>query len=483
MIESPKIGLFEVFSSDELYKIHIATLEVLENIGVCVDNEDALHLLSNIGANVDEKTRIVKIPQNLVEEAVRKSPRTVLFAGRDSKYNMSLNGKRVHFGLGGGAISVLSSETNLCRPSTKKDVVDASRLADALSNIDFVMSLFTSQDVPQPVLALHDLHAMLTNTVKPVMVVDYGLDAKYLIRMAGAIVGGIENLVDRPILGMYSEPVSPLTHGKSQVANLMSFAKAKLPIAYIPSPASCSTAPATLAGAIVQANAETLSGNVIAQFTSEGARFIYGSNTLILDMKTAVFPYGAPEFMLTNLAMAQLGRYYNLPIWSTGGCSDSKILDGQAMMEAALTLLIAAQSGANLIHDVGSFLNFGLTGCLELVTICDELISMISYILGGIEVTDETLAIDVMKIVGPGGHFLSQKHTLKHFKKEHWFPSLIDRQMRETWLKKGSKDLLQRAREKTREILATHSPEPLPKDVQKELDLILRKAEVEIIKK
>ena len=483
MIESPKIGIFEVFSKDELYRIHVATLEVLEEIGVRVEEEDALRLLSDIGSEVDDKTRIVKIPQHLVEEAIRKAPRTILFAGRDGKYDIKLQGKRINFGLGGGATGVLDSETNSCRPSTKRDVADAARLADALPNIDFVMSLFTSQDVQQPVLALHDLHAMLTNTEKPVMVVDYGLDAKHLIGMAGVVVGGVEKLRERPILGMYSEPVSPLTHGESHVRNLMTFAEARLPIVYIPSPASCSTAPATLAGAVVQSNAETLSGNVIAQFTSEGARFIYGSDTSVMDARTGVQSYGAPEWMLTNLAMAQLGRYYNLPVWSTGGCSDSKTLDGQATMEAALTLLIAAQSGANLIHDVGSFLNFGLTGSLELVTICDELISMIGYLLGGIEVTDETLAIDVIRNVGPGGHFISQKHTLKHYKKDHWMPALIDRQMRGTWVKSGSKDLLQRSRERTREILATHLPTPLPEDIERELEHTLRKAEKETLKK
>jgi trimethylamine--corrinoid protein Co-methyltransferase len=345
------------------------------------------------------------------------------------------------------------------------------------------MSLFTSQDLPQNLLPLHDLHAMLMNTAKPVMVVDYGLDARHLIDLAGAVVGGVGELEDRPLLGMYSEPISPLTHGESHLRNLMTFSQAKLPIVYIPSPASCSTAPATMAGALVQSNAETLSGNVIAQLTRKGARYIYGYDTSVMDQRTGVFSYGAPEWMLINLAMAQLGRHYGLPVWSTGGCSDSKILDGQATMEAALTLLVAAQSGANLIHDVGSFLNFGLTGCLELVTICDELISMFGYLLGGIEVSDETLALDVIRDVGPGGHFLTQRHTLRHVRDAHWIPSLIDRQMRGTWERGGSKDLVQRSRERTRMILDTHTPPPLPADTVKNLEETLSRAEKEIQKK
>ena len=205
--------------------------------------------------------------------------------------------------------------------------------------------------------------------------------------------------------------------------------------------------------------------------------------TTNMDQRTGVFSYGAPEWMIVNLAMAQLGRHYELPIWSTGGCSDSKVLDGQATLEASLSLFVAASSGANLIHDVGSFLNFGLTGSLELITICDEIISMISYILKGVEVTDESLALDVIDKVGPGGQFITQEHTLKFFKKEHWMPKLLDRQTRSTWEKTGSKDLATRAHERTKEILSKHQPTPLSKDIENDLDNELRKAEKKILQK
>jgi trimethylamine--corrinoid protein Co-methyltransferase len=185
--------------------------------------------------------------------------------------------------------------------------------------------------------------------------------------------------------------------------------------------------------------------------------------------------------MFINIAMAQLGRYYSLPTFSTGGSSDSKVLDGQATYEAALTLLFAAQSGANLIHDTGAFLNLGLTGSLDLLTICDEIVSTIKYVLDGIEISEETLALDVIDKVGPRGNYLSQSHTLKLFKKEHWFPSLTDRQIKQTWVKNGSKDVLQRANEKTREILQRHKPTPLPVAVEKELDKVLGDAEKRIL--
>ena len=480
MIECPA-GTLEVLSRNDLYRIHTATLEVLERVGVLVEEETALKLLEDAGADVNRAKMIAKIPQYLVEEAIRLSPRTVLFAGRNEKYDLRLERKRVHFGTGEGATTVLDHETGSVRPSTKTDIANAAKLIDALPNYDFVMPIFTAQDVPHRVFPLHALHAILKNTEKPVMVVDFGLDARDLIRMAAAAVGGEEKLKERPILGMYCEPISPLIHGKHQTRNLMTFAKAKLPIAYVTAPASGSTAPSTIAGAIVQSNAETLSGNVIAQLTSKGANYIHGSCTSIFDGRTGVFPYGAPEWMFINVAMAQLGRHYSLPTWSTGGSSDSKVLDGQATFEAALTLLFAAQSGANLVHDVGSFLNLGLTGSLDLLTICDEIVSTIKYVLDGIDISDETLALDVIAKVGPRGHYLSQSHTLKFFKNEHWFPSITDRQTKDRWIKSGSKDLQQRANEKTKQILGTHKPTPLPAAAERELDKVLAEAEKRIL--
>jgi len=275
---------------------------------------------------------------------------------------------------------------------------------------------------------------------------------------------------------MYSEPISPLKHGRTYVRNIMTFAKHKLPVVYIPSPMCGATAPVTVAGGIIQANAETLSGNVIMQLTNEKSPFIYGADMTIMDMRTGVFSYGAPEWMLANIAMAQLGRHYGMPIWSTGGCSDSKIFDSQAALEAALTLFVAAASGANLIHDFG-FLDFGMTGSLELATLCDELASLIERVLRGIDVTDITIALEQMEKAGPGGHFLTQRHTLQLYKKEHWFPGLLDRRRRADWTLDGSKKLVQRTREKTRKILEVHGPAPLPGATEKELDNLVKGAE------
>ncbi len=475
MVFYPKLGIFKVFSHDELLEIHYSTLEVLRNVGTIVENDKIIKFLQDAGAYVDHKKRIVKFPDHLITEAIKKAPKNIVLAGREKKYDLHLNEKAVYYGLGGGPLYILDSRTGRPRRTTKRDVAEAARIGDALPNVNFIMSMASSQDYPQHLIGLHNLDAMLRNTVKPIIVMDYGSDVSPLIRMAEAVVGE-GNLEKRPIICLYSEPVSPLKHGKEYLDNILKFARSKLPVVYIPSPMYGATAPATLAGGLVQANAETLSGNAILQLMNPGSPFIYGADPSVMDMRTGVFSYGSPEWMLSNIALAQLGRYYGLPIWSTGGCSDSKVLDAQAAIEAALTIFVATASGGNLIHDFG-FLDFGMTYSLELVIICDEIASLVKRILSGIEVNDETLALDVIANVGPGGHFLTQVHTLKNYKREHWFPTLLDRDRRHIWKMKGSRDLVQRAREKTEYILRTHVVEPLPKEIRDKIDRIIKNAE------
>lgn len=480
MVFEPKFGIFDCLSRDEIDGIHHATLTLLERTGVRFENEGALGILAEAGADVDNKKRIVRIPQYLVEESTRKAQRSIVFAGRNPSRDIRLDGRRVHFGLGGGAINRIDPVTSEIRTACKNDVGDASRLADYLPSVDFVMSLFCSRDVPEKLVSLHDLDAMLHNTEKPVMIVDYGTDVDYLIDMTAAVVGGRDALRKRPMLGMYSEPISPLTHGREHVNNIMKFARAMLPVVYISSPLMGASSPASIAGTVVQFNAETLSGNVLMQLVSPGAPYIYGADATVMDMRSGVFSYGAPEWMITNLILANLGRYYGLPTWSTGGCTDSKILDGQATWEAALTLYNAAASGANLIHDFG-FLDFGLTGSLELVTICDEIASSVKRALSGEDIDETTISLELIDEIGSGGSYLATPHTRNFFERKHWKPELVDRNARRTWEDRGRKSLIQRATEKTRKILESHEVEPLSAETDNRIREIVSRAERQLL--
>jgi trimethylamine--corrinoid protein Co-methyltransferase len=191
-----------------------------------------------------------------------------------------------------------------------------------------------------------------------------------------------------------------------------------------------------------------------------------------MDMKTAVMSYGAPEFSIINAASSQLAHHYKVPFFGTGGCSDSKLPDAQAVAEATTSLLMAMLTGTNLIHDIG-YLESANTGSLEMVIIEDELFSMLNRVVKGMKISEETLALDVINDVGPGGHYLSHHHTLKLISEEHWFPTLIDRSRYRTWSVKGKKDMLTTVREKLQNILKEHEPEPLSNDLLKQIKGII----------
>jgi trimethylamine--corrinoid protein Co-methyltransferase len=242
-----------------------------------------------------------------------------------------------------------------------------------------------------------------------------------------------------------------------------------------------STVPATLAGAVANGLAESLSGLVLNQQTNEGNPFIMGGVFTIMDMNTTIFSYGAPEFDLMMAALADMSNYLNIPMFGTAGCTDSKVVDEQAAIENAISIVMSAQSGANLIHDVG-YIEHGNTASLESLVICDDLIGYARRITGGIEVNEETLALDVIDAVGPGGNYLMEEHTLKHFKTETWYPDLFKRMVYENWEKEGKKTLTQRAHEKVIDILEHYEPEPLPKDVQSKIHAIVERAEQKLVR-
>ena len=236
------------------------------------------------------------------------------------------------------------------------------------------------------------------------------------------------------------------------------------------------TAPATLASVLVVNNAEVLSGLVISQLRQKGAPFIVGGLPTLLDMQTAIFTYGAPEMHMNSAALAEIAHHYRLPMFGTAGCSDAKVMDEQAAIESAFSCLMSALSGANLVHDVG-YLEYGLTASYEMMVMTNEIIAMVKRIMRGIEVNDESLALDVIDKVGPGGNFLQEKHTLQHFRKEHWHPELMDRSNYEKWMQDGRKTLGQRASEKVKQILAEYHPKPLSPEQLSQIDAIIARAE------
>ena len=296
--------------------------------------------------------------------------------------------------------------------------------------------------------------------------------------MASTIAGGQDALRDRPFIIQYSEPTPPLRHSYGALSKLFLCAEREIPICYPPGAMLGGTAPITFAGVVAQLNAEAISGIVLHQLKRKGAPIISGYGAVPLDMKTSVFSYGAPGHILTKSACTQLYRHYRIPVWSTLG-SDAHVLDGQAGIEHGIGTLMAALDGSNLIHDAG-YLGQGLLGDPRAILMSDEIISYVKHILRGFLIIRDTLAVDAISEVGPGGDFLSHDHTYKHFREEQWRPRLFNRDDPDTWRSRGGKPYDSVLTEKVREILATHSAPSLPEDVQRQVDEIARRAEKEL---
>jgi len=470
---------FRVLSDNQIEAIYLASLEVLEDVGVAVHSPEAIELLKAAGGVVSDQT-LVKIPASAVKTALQSAPERVVLADRKGDRVMSLEDDNVYFGTGSDCPFILDSATGQRRKYTFADVADAAKIADALPNIDFFMSLGLVSDVPVPTYDRHQFLAMLSNTVKPTIVTAVDRDGlSDIYEMSCLALGGRDAFRAAPITALYAEPSSPLKHTRNALEKLMFAAENMIPTVYTPCPIAGATGPATLAGCLVQSLAESLSGLVVAQQKRPGAPVIIGGVTSILDMSTMVMSYGCPELFLMSAALTDVVKWLRLPMFSTGGCSDSKILDEQAAAEAAISLLMATLSGANLIHDVG-FLESALVGSYEMLVMCDEIIGMVKHIARAIRVDDETLALDVIHQVGPRGQFLDQDHTFRHFRDQFWFPRLMDRANYEKWDAAGRKSMGDRVREATTKILHDHHSEPLPADVLKELKSIVARADAKL---
>lgn len=463
------------FGDDQLDQIHFATLEILERVGVQVDEPEALELLATGGAFVEGNR--ARIPSWMVEDAVRTAPSRVALANRDGKRTLFLEKNQPYFGPGSDLPYTIDIYTGRRRHTLKSDVENAAKVADALPNIDFMMSLGIATDVPAAVSDLHQFEAMVTYTKKPVIFTAHHRQGLLdILEMAAVVAGSMTALRQNPFVVCYAEPISPLHHSPEGTQKLLTCAERGIPVVYTPGLMAGATGPVTLAGAVATANAELLSGLVIHQLKKKGAPFIYGGVATIMDMKTTLLPYGSPEWHMNSVVLTQLSRKYGLPVFSTGGCTDSCALDGQAAIEMTYSLLLAGLSGANLIHDVG-YLEAGLTQSLTALVMCDEIIDLVRRIIRSYEINPETLAVDVVEEVGPSGHFVTHEHTNRYFRQELWMPRLFDRRRWAEWSANGSKTLEDRAAEVARQILERSQEQALGGAVAAEMKTIIAAAE------
>ncbi len=462
---------FRLLTESQITRIHHHILRILEEIGVRIHHKAAVDLLAAHGARVARNDR-VRLPPFMVEEAIASAPSNLVIYDRTGRPAMELGGRRIYFGTGTDLPKTIDLETREIRDTLAQDVVRSTLISDALDQIDFIGSYGLPRDIPRGLHYIRCFQLEMENSTKPIFfTAESEKDLQVILEMAQTVAGGPENLSARPFLIHYAEPVSPLTHSREAVSKLILCAEQRIPINYTPALLAGSTGPVTLAGALSVAVAEALSGLVIHQLAAKGAPIITGVAATTMDMLHATVSYTSPEFRLTHSAYADLFHHYGLPIWGTAGCSDTHFPDLQAGAEYAFTLLTAAQDGTNLIHDCG-YMGQGYIASPEMIVFADEAIAMVKRYMEGFLIDETHLALDVIRDVGPGGHFLGEKHTLDFFLHEHWRPEILNRSNLDNWIRDGKKSLSEKLVARTREILKAHEPAPLDDTSTKELDRI-----------
>ncbi len=457
------------FPENEAAKVHHATLTVLQTTGIQLDHDEALELYLQHGATRDEFGRCL-IPPAMVDEALEKSSAKIQLYDREGNKSLLLRNGRTFFGPGSDALYNIDKSTHEIRRSCLADVRENVRIADALSGYNFVMSMALPEDVPPDRLYVTTFAQMMANTTKPVIFTSTCLEDVKQIHAAASIV--CPDLPRRPCIVAYLEPISPLRFDRSIVDRLLYCADNAIPVIFAAGANCGSGAPITPEGGVVQGGAESLAGLVLALLKNENARFIYGSNTSVMDMKTSIVSYGAPEWFRTVAMYADMGKYYGLPSWGTAGCSDSFDVDAQAAMEAYEGILMAIDAGTTVAHDVG-YLAHGALYDARMLVLTDEMIKRARHLLKPVDLSERSLATDVIdEIARKNELYLAHPHTAEVFRDVLWLaPAYINR--RNLVHESAARGLPELLGDRVDGILSTHEPTPLPPDTAARLESYL----------
>ncbi len=476
----PKFSLSQVsrlgpLSAEQIGRIHEAALEVLRRTGVFVDCPEALQLLGERGASIDEGRRLARLPADLISAAVEAAPGRFQLYDRDGGRAVMVGGEEVHFDPGSCAVRFLDDETGLVRDSMAADLDRVARLTDALTHVSTQSTAIVCHDVPSEIADTYRLYVIMRVSKKPIVTGAFSVRGLHDMRdLLAAAVGGAEALADKPMAIFDVCPSPPLKFAELAARNTIDGARAGLPIEFVSMPMPGAGSPATLAGSVVQHTAETLAGLALAQCASEGAKVVWGGAPVVFDMRYGTTPLSAVEATMLGMASAQMGRYYGLPTHTYAALADSKLVDAQAGAETALSGVLAALSGNNIISGVG-LLDFVNTMSLSKLVLDNDVCGQIHRLLRGIEVSPETLAVDVIDAVGPGGQFLSLGHTRRWHRREIDLPSpAFDRRDRRAWQEAGSRDSRDEAWRVAQDILARHAGSPPPAASMAAIDAAMR---------
>ena len=462
-------GSFKTLTEESIDRIHQTAMQVFGEVGFEVNSEAALEFFKRAGAWVDGEKHLVRLSRERVMELIEMAPSEIRLCGQDGKHDILLGGQRVYAGTGGTALYIYDPNTGQKQLATLDDLKRIAKLVDQLDNIHLFMLPTYPSELPVEQVDVNRFFAGLDNTTKHVMGGVYTLDGvKQVIRMAEIVAGSSERLRQRPLISMITLGISPLKMDRQYGDLVVNIAQAGIPLVYPAEPLCGATSPVTLAGNLVIQTVDSLMGVILTQIINPGTPVIFGSVASSTDFRNLKYLAGPIEMGLLNAAGAQMAQFYKLPFYATGGMTDSKVLDAQSGYESALTSLLCALAGANFIHDAAGLMEFALTMCYEKLVIDNEILGMVMRAVEGITVDDDTLAFDLIKQVGPGGNFVTAKHTRQFMRSEHYQPSLSDRDSREEWEARGGKTTWERATEKVKELIANHNYS-LPADIRKQV--------------
>lgn len=479
-IQSRSVGM-KILTEDQIWEIRQAAFDIIEKVGFKCRHKEVHKMMKQAGAWVKDST--IRIPRHIVKECLVTTPTGWTIYDRNGRRAMEVEGEKSHYGTSTASPFTRDAFTGEIRKTSIRDIELGAKVADSLNGIDFVMPMGSAQDVPGDAAEVHEFPALVSNTTKPAVFIGYtALGCEYVYEMAAVIAGGQENLSQKPFIIAYPEAIAPFFFPDEVIERIFVAADRFMPQLPGSTVQAGATGPVTLAGLITQITAESLIHITIAQLRKKGCPVAMSGNVGILDMKTALMAMGAPENNLALAAQAEVARSFNLPTWGLAGATDSKLLDAQAGLESAFSILSQGLSGLNLIHDVG-YMAAGMACSLEQLVMGNEIVGMTKRFVQGITVTRETIARQIMEDVGPGGHFLVQQHTMDHFKEELWTSRLLNRQNIDSWKSAGQPTMEDRVKEEVRKISETHKPEPLSDKVMAELDRLKREGEKEILSK
>ena len=466
---------FRMLDEDQIQEMMYATFDVMRTVGFKVLHGGARKMLAKAGAIV--KGESVKVPETIVRECLRQAPKGWTIFDRTGKRAMEVTGRKSYYGTSTAAPNTMDAITGEVRPTLLDDIGRGARIADALTDIDFVMPFGSSQDVPGNACDIYEFPVVAANTTKPVVFIGYsGRGVELVYEMAAAVVGGLDRLQERPFVMAYPEPIAPMVYPDHVIDRLFAAADLKMPQIPGASVMLGATGPMTVAGAVVQALAESLMCLTLAELRSPGCPVALSTNMGIMDMSTGLSSYGDPTKSIATCAHAQVAQYLGMPTWGLAGATDAKVIDAQAGTEATFHIMAQALAGLNLIHDVG-YTDSAMCCSAQQLVFGNEVVGMVKHFMKGITVNRSTLAREVIEAVGPGGQYLTQQHTLQNFRDQLWQSQLMDRQPRKKWEAAGAKNMAVRVGEEVVRILETHQPKELDGGIMDELMRIRQKGE------